>query len=352
MAEDILSSEELEALLSSVEEESSGNRTREKRVSDYDFIRPNKLSGDQIRSLQRLHETIAQNLTMVLSTYLRINLEVNLISLGQLTFDVFRNSLSNPTLINVLSMGQVQEACLATMDMKLAFSLLDRMLGGPGKALERMRALTTIEQYLLDNVIERFLGKLKEGWEALLDFTPQVESREMDPQFVQVIPSGEMVLVVTFTLQAPGELETGEMCFCIPFISLDAVISKLDYNFQFASTKRRQTDAQRDYIDRVVGDTAVPLRVELGTSSLGIGEILDLKEGDVVVLDQAHDEPLKGYLRDRLKLTGSAGKIGRRYGLVLEEVIPEGDSPGRLALKVTGHTTPQVRSQTETNVGG
>lgn len=344
MAEDILSPEELEALLASVEEESSGKRTREKRVTDYDFIRPNKLSGDQIRSLQRLHETIAQNLTMVLSTYLRVNLEVNLISLGQLTFDVFRNSLSNPTLINVLSMDPVQEASLATMDMKLAFSLVDRMLGGPGKAIERMRPLTMIEQSLLDNVVQRFLDRLHEGWSQLLDFKPVVESREMDPQFVQVIPSSEMVLVVTFSLQAPGELETGEMCFCIPFLSLDAVIAKLDYSFQFATSQRKQTTNQRDYIDRVVGDTPLPLAVRMGTTSLSIGEILSLKEGDVLVLDQHREQALTGYLRGKLKLTGRPGRIGRHYGLVVEDVVPEGDAPGRIAARVTGHPAPRLRT--------
>ncbi|TVR44034.1 MAG: flagellar motor switch protein FliM [Planctomycetota bacterium] len=323
MAEDILSSEELEALLAAVEDENTGRRTRKKVVSEYDFIRPNKLSGDQIRSLQRLHENIAQNLTMVLSTYLRVSLEVNLISLGQLTFDVFRNSLANPTVINILSMDPIQERSLVTMDMKLAFSLIDRMLGGPGKSLDRVRPLTPLEQSLLDNVISRFLEKLKEGWDSLLSFNPVVEAREMDPQFVQVIPSSEMVLVTTFTLQAPGDLESGEICLCIPFISLDSALGKLGYNFQFATAQRRQTEQQRRQIDRVIHDTALPLIAELGTASVSIGDVLSLREGDVVVLDSEHDAPMAVKLRGQLKFTARPGIIGRRYGLVVDEVFSE-----------------------------
>ena len=71
---------------------------------------------------------------------LRVSLEVTLISFGQLTFDVFRNSLASPTVINILSMEPVQERALLTMDMKLAFSLIDRMFGGPGKSLDQVRA--------------------------------------------------------------------------------------------------------------------------------------------------------------------------------------------------------------------
>ena len=82
MPDEILSAEELDALLATVEEAGSGKRKREKRIAEYDFVRPNKLSGEQLRSLQRLHEAIAQNISMALSSYMRVNLEINIISLG------------------------------------------------------------------------------------------------------------------------------------------------------------------------------------------------------------------------------------------------------------------------------
>ena len=45
MPDEILSAEELESLLSTVDETGAGKRKREKRVIEYDFVRPNKLSG-------------------------------------------------------------------------------------------------------------------------------------------------------------------------------------------------------------------------------------------------------------------------------------------------------------------
>lgn len=325
MAEDILTADELDALLASVDEEGAGAQFREKQVSEYDFVRPNKLSGDQVRALQHMHETIAQNLTMVLSTYLRINLEVTLISLGQLTFDVFRNSLSNPTVINVLSMDPIEEKSLVTMDMKLSFSLIDRMLGGEGKSIERIRPLTTVELSLMDNVISRFLEKLSDGWDQLLKFNPVVESREMDPQFIQVIPSSEMVMVATFSMQAPDEIETGEICFCIPFISLDPVLSGLADSFQFASAQRMQSTQQNRHLMKVVKNTVVPLRIDLGQASLSISDVLKLQKDDILVLDQRCDQALNGYIEDELKLTCKAGHIGKKTTVMIEEVIHQDD---------------------------
>jgi flagellar motor switch protein FliM len=327
MPDEILSAEELDALLSTVEETGAGKRKREKRVAEYDFVRPNKLSGEQLRALQRMHESIAQNLTMALSTYLRINLEVNIVSLGELTFEVFRNSLPNPTVINVLSLAPLPERALATMDMKLAFSLIDRMLGGPGKPLDKVRALTTIEQSLLDNVIRRFLERMVDGWAELVKFSAVVDSREMDPQFVQVIPSSEMVLVSTFSVAAPGELEPGEICFCIPFISIDSVMAKLGNQFRFAAMKRDQTESQRKHLQRVMKHTTLPIDTHLGQATLSIDEVQRLKVGDVIVLDQRTTDPATGFVAGHLRLLGRAGKVGKKLGFRIERVLPAGKTP-------------------------
>jgi flagellar motor switch protein FliM len=225
-------------------------------------------------------------------------------------------------MINVLSLAPVQDKGVATMDMKLAISLIDRMLGGPGKPLDKVRSLTTIEQSLLDNVIKRFLDQVSLGWRDLLSFDPVVESREMDPQFVQVIPSSEMVLVATFSITAPGELEPGELCFCLPFISLENTISKLGNQFRFAAMKRSQSAGQRRHLDRIIKQTTLEVTCELGTTELTIGEIMGLSVGDILVLDQSHDALLPGRVAGRERLLGRPGIIGRKAGYLVEEVHP------------------------------
>jgi len=327
MPDEILSAEELDALLNTVEETGAGKRKREKRIAEYDFVRPNKLSGEQLRALQRMHEGIAQTLTMALSTYLRINLEVNIVSLGELTFEVFRNSLPNPTVINVLSLAPLPERALATMDMKLAFSLIDRMLGGPGKPLDKMRALTTIEQSLLDNVIRRFLDRIADGWAELVAFKAVVESREMDPQFVQVIPSSEMVLVSTFSISAPGELEPGELCFCVPFISIDTVMQRLGNRFRFAAMKRDPSDGQRRHLDRMVKHSTLPVRVDLATASVTVNQVMNMQPGDIIVLDQRIGEHAKGLVGGKLRFLCSHGRLGKHIATRVERVLPPGKTP-------------------------
>lgn len=322
MADDILSEDELSALLDEIGEDGSGG-ARERVIIDYDFARPDKLNSDQIRSLQRIHEAIAQEASNALSRQLRMNLEVTLVSIGQLSFDVFRNSLGNPTVIRILDVPNKQHDAVLTVDSKLSLSLIDRMLGGPGTALDDIRPLTGVEEELLDNLTEPFIGHLSEGWQRMSEFQFSVLEREYDPSFLQVIPAGEMVLVATFSVQAPGEIESGEICVCIPFLDLEDAITKLAAQGRFADIRRAQTGSERAHLDRVVQDTAVQMRVDLGTSTLTIGEILQLRVGDVVVLDQDADEQVRGHIYGRPKLRGRPGRIGRKTGVIIDEVEPE-----------------------------
>lgn len=50
----------------------------------------------------------------------------------------------------------------------------------------------------------------------------------------------------------------------------------------------------------VVDQVEVELIVEVGSAKLMIGELLNLKQGSLMKLDQLVDEPLKLYLKDRL----------------------------------------------------
>lgn len=296
---------------------------KEKDIRDYDFARPNKLSNDQVRKLQHMHEGIAAQLSAELSSYLKNNIEVHLISLGQLRFEVFKNSLSNPTLCHVLSMSPIKENALVTIDMNLSFSLIDRMLGGDGKSIDEVRPLTAIEQGLMNNVSSRVLNQLSLGWAQVLAFKPRVEAVEMDPQFIQIIPSSEMVLVATFSVQSPGSMETGEMCFCIPFVSLDAVLSDSTKSSQFMSPSAQQSPEQRQHVERVLHNTLVPLSVELGTSQLTIGEVLGLQVGDVLVLDKGVEESLRGFVNGRDQLRCHPGQIGKKTTIMIDAVLPD-----------------------------
>jgi flagellar motor switch protein FliM len=318
MSEKTLTQDELRALLDSDE---VGGKNRDKQVSDYDFAHPNHLSSEQRRILQRLYANVANHLAASLSNTLRSNVKVQVSSLGEQTFASFRSALPKPTMINILSVPPLQERALLTMEMKLAASLIDRMLGGPGRAPAKVRDLTKIERGLLDYLSLSFFDAIATGWRTLAAFTPALDAVEMDPQAVEDIPSAEALLVATFTIGG-GEMDGGEFSFCIPIVALDGALGRLEKPVKFVVTKRPQTPEQRKQIDQVINQGTLDLEVVMGTTTLSIGDVMAIKPGDVLVLDQGPHDLLEGRVSGRLCLLGRPGRLGKKLCVVVEKLLP------------------------------
>ncbi|MHA1572708.1 MAG: flagellar motor switch protein FliM, partial [Alphaproteobacteria bacterium] len=178
-----MSNEELETLLSAVDvgDVPTGGgqmQARQKRVSSYDFRKPNRFSRDQLRVLQYMHKNAAQLISSDLSSMLRIGVEVQLVSIGQITYDAFSASLADPICINILSLDPLDQLGVLAVDLPLAFAVMERMLGGPGQIPNVTRPLTMLEETIVSQVIELILNDLNQSWESLIPLKLKVERRE------------------------------------------------------------------------------------------------------------------------------------------------------------------------------
>lgn len=72
----------------------------------------------------------------------------------------------------------------------------------------------------------------------------------------------------------------------------------------------------------VVDQVEVELIVEVGSAKLTIGELLNLKQGSLIKLDQLVDEPLKLYLKDRLLGYGKLVAVDDMLGFQITQLNP------------------------------
>src|SRR6188768_3297829 len=150
---DILSQEEVDALLNAVSTGSlvpetgsdksspmdggvATEEAKEKSVILYDFRRPDRVSKDQMRTLQNLHDGYARLLSTTLSSYLRTLVEIDIVSVDQLTYSEFMMSISNPSCIYVFQMEPLEGAAIFEVNPSLVFFIVDRLFGGQGKPSE------------------------------------------------------------------------------------------------------------------------------------------------------------------------------------------------------------------------
>src|SRR5690625_7461772 len=83
----------------------------------------------------------------------------------------------------------------------IAYSMLDRMLGGKGISDVPTDSLTEIDTIIMTQLFEQSVVNLKEAWATMLDIDPVLEEFEVNPQFLQMVSPNETVVVVSLNTQ-------------------------------------------------------------------------------------------------------------------------------------------------------
>lgn len=173
MADEILSSGELDALLAGIQsgpaekkeeaideaeefqKEGAYPVKKKGKIKQYDFRRPDKFSKDQVRTIEMMHEAFARHFGADLSAYIRTIAEVTVTSVKQMTFSEYVEKIPNPTSIAVFSLEPLKGLAVFEINPSIIFPIIDRVLGGKGVALSKPRELTDLEQSIVSKIIEK-----------------------------------------------------------------------------------------------------------------------------------------------------------------------------------------------------
>ncbi len=326
---DVLSQSEIDQLLSAlstgvVSAEEMKVEEKQKKVKVYDFKRPDKFSKDQIRTLYMLHENFARLLNTYLSTNLRTLVNISVASVEQLAYEEFIRSLSNPSVIGIFNMSPLKGNVIFEINPNIAFSIIDRLFGGEGTVINKIRTLTDIEETIIRKVITKSLDNLQEAWRHVVNTEHRLEVIETNPQFTQIVPPNDMVVIVTLQTQI-GQVE-GLINICIPYLVLEPIMSKLTTTFWVASSIAKQAHPEQvDILEKKIKKTYVPLAVELGTINLSVRELLSLNINDVLKLDTTVGSELKVIVGRKAKFLCHPGTANKKVAVQISGVNIEGD---------------------------
>ncbi len=326
---DILSQEEVDALLSAVSAGDMGSssdsrssaptatasdvvQNDDRPVQIYDFRRPDRVSKDQMRTLQNLHEGYARLFSTTMTSYLRTLVEIELVSVDQLTYSEFIMSISNPSCIYVFQMEPLEGNAIFEINPSLVFYMVDRLFGGQGKTLEQNRELTSIEESVMMKITERALSDLKDVWEHVGIFNPKIANYETNPQFVQVAPPSETVILVSLEVRMSNG--SGLLSLCFPFMVLEGIIGKLSGE-SWMKAQRSSTRETEKIVKKEIETRNVSVSAEIGSLTLSVRDLLQLRRGDVLLTDRPSESRLGIKLNGQLKMEGKPGLIGRRKAI-------------------------------------
>ena len=322
---DVLSQSEIDNLLKAL---SSGEvdvdemkDVEDKPVKNYDFARPSKFSKEHLRTLEIIFEHYGRLLSTNLPVYLRKNIQVEVVNSEAVTYSEFANSLSNPMLLGVINFSPLKGNILLEMATNIGYAMVDRMLGGLGEPLAKAREFSEIELVIIERLLTVCVNLLREPWKNVVELTPRLERIETNSQFAQIISPSEMIAIITINIKI-GDVE-GLMNVCLPYITLDLVMDKLNTKFWYSSQQEKEEISYSNMVENLLEKAPIPVKAVLGNSSFSISDFAGLHIGDIIRLDTKVEDELSIYVGSMRKFTALPGVSGDNYAVRVTSIIRE-----------------------------
>ncbi len=291
----------------------------------YNFRRPDKFSKEHLRGLQDIHREFARQLEMNLTAYLSLPIEIDVVSVDQLTYDEFTHSMPESIAIGLLELTPLPNQVLLGINFEILSSIVDRMLGGVGVCEDMSHEMTDIEESLAKQFIKRTVNTLETSWAHVVPVKGTVDALATNYQNVQVASPGEIVALITFEIQIASKY-FGLMSLCYPYPVLENILGHLSTQRIFHTKGIVATTEERQKMIEKLNTSNIDISVLFGTTDITAQDFLDLKVGDVIRLDNKVTDDLIVKINGEKKFFACPGtlkdkvcvKINERYNEVVD----------------------------------
>lgn len=322
---DVLSQNEIDALLKQL---SSGEldvgdieESKSVKVKEYDFSRPAKFSKEHLRTLEIIFEHFGRLLSSNLPAYLRKNVQIEVMNSEAVTYSEFSNALSNPVLLGVVNMAPLSGNIIIEMATNVGYAIIDRLLGGVGEPLDKPREFSEIELSILERIFNIIIDLLREPWANVVEIVPYLERIETNSQFAQIISPSEMIAIITININVGGV--EGLMNICLPYITLEDVMDKLNTKYWFSTMQDRDDNSYAEAIEVAINKALIPISAELGRSTITVMDFVNLQVGDIIKLNKNVEDELDIYVGNIIKFKALPGSFSNNYAVKVTEIYRE-----------------------------
>jgi len=291
------------------------------QVQMYDFRRPSRLSMDQMRTLQRMHEGTAEKCASGLTGILGTSVAVSLTSIQEMTYEVMTESMPEIVYVNILDLDPLPQKGLVALDVPFCLSCVDHLLGGHGEAQQTSRTLTEIDHAVLDHVVAVLLDALRETWQELVKAKYTIVERHMEIRLLQLLPPSETLLMIQFDLG--GLVVPGALRFGLPLANLESVMPSLSQRWTASGRRRNLTDDDKEHLRAAMKRVMLPISAIIGSTEIRLRDMVQLAPGDVLRLDQKVTGPMVLMVEGVPKFAGRAGLVGRNKALRIEAPLSD-----------------------------
>ena len=326
MAE-FLSQDEIDALLDIAEEgedldaveEDTSLLTKEKSYTIYDFKKPNRISADQMKAFNALHDKMLRSTITDLSAMLRKIVDVKLYSIEQMTYGEFILSIPQVTSLNTLSIKPLEGRMVIECNPGITHKIIAELLGNGGSSLSNSeRELTEIEMNIFEHFYQLIVNHLRSAWEEVATINYKIETRDTNANAIQIISDHEIILLVV--LEITVDDESGFLSICYPISYIEPLLNKIVEKI-FAEGRNKKQSKKKD-INTLISGAQMKVETVMAETELSMEQLLSLKSGDTILFNKnATNASAKVYINNKEKFTGVSGASNNRKAVQIKTNI-------------------------------
>lgn len=288
-------------------------------IMTYDLTSQDRIIRGRMPTLEMTNERFVRTFRATLSALLRKVTSVSTISTEMIKFGEFLKMIPVPTSMHLFKLEPLRGSALIIVESKIIFMLIDIIFGGSGRNSFKIegREFTAIENNIIKKVVLSALEDLEKAWQALSPVKFSYLRSENNPQFVQLVPPTDVVVVCNFEIEV--EYSSGIISLCIPYSTLEPLRDRLQAGYQ-----SEQLEVDKTWLNRFKSGlfaAKVDLTARLGNAHVSAGEIINLKKGDVITLDKFVTEPINIYVEGVLKFKGKQVSYRGNQAVQVSQVV-------------------------------
>ncbi|MDP0499624.1 MAG: FliM/FliN family flagellar motor switch protein [Verrucomicrobiota bacterium JB022] len=292
------------------------NRGEKITIEEFDFSNPVFMTEGEMRQVRIRHEQFVHHLSARLSMFLRMDVGLKMAKLFTTQYQNHTNSISSPTHISLFKLEQFNGVGIVDINPRLAMTMVDRLLGGPGHSVRGERYLTDLEVVLIEDVVEVILKEWCAQWEDIYELNSSIIGNENNGRFLQTSPRDTILLVVVIEAVMGDCTETLEIA--LPYYTMQPVLKKLQDETKKFSTLNTTEKTQHWW--KTYDHIKVPISAEWSGFECSVRDLLMLRPGDVVMMPE-------GILdKTLLRMNNTVpyrGKVGVQDGQVAVQVTEQ-----------------------------
>ncbi len=261
----------------------------QRQVTPFRLSRRTEVSASDLLALGQPHKSFAASVARYLSAFLRCALEVTEEPPELVAYGEFLERAGGPCYFAQLKLRSPDAAMLLSLDLTVACSIIDLLLGGDGKAEALGRDLTEIEGQVLDGIPRLVTREFRAAWQGVLDLDTRFERMLGRPQAARLMSSSEQVVILPCQVRMMEAVE-GRIAIVLPATVWTRLLRRIAE--QTRTPEPRSSPEHSARMQERVLRCAFNVTMELPPSALSGRDLLMLEAGQTLALPHRVRDPV------------------------------------------------------------